>query len=413
MLFSSEKIKVIFDKECYIYGIDLVISWYIEWCEEESIDIFVETRCGIKKDNSDFSSIPDHYQSVKSDHIIISKISWYCFTIPLEFPNINSWMGIYDSDLSYVGNFLRVKNTYTSLPVIVKQLDEYRKISQKNIEEIEKWQSRESERYQLSAFSNVTEFFKKRVLNDNWDFWVVRLPWNLRDTVNAEYYYSIVHSSFLCSIAHAAYLYNIHFYIYLWSILYVIFSLPYVLSYLDKEINSLNTYFLLVGFIVFTSAIVITIFQKIFKKKVYPSKFFLKQKNDTVLDGIFDKNTITFSDILEESTYEYTNILTRAWGKVRFCMHTYYHFTYQTTWKNSMQIHHLDNILFKRILEQRFTSHAELLAITINFWENIFLKERKILEKIGVFTWLSLFVEYDQFPDKVYEYNTNRFISEK
>ena len=47
-------------------------------------------------------------------------------------------MGIYDSDLSYVGNFLRVKNTYTSLPVIVKQLDEYRKISQKNIEEIEK-----------------------------------------------------------------------------------------------------------------------------------------------------------------------------------------------------------------------------------------------------------------------------------
>ena len=150
----------------------------------------------------------------------------------------------------------------------MKQLDEYRKISQKNIEEIEKWQSRESERYQLSAFSNVTEFFKKRVLNDNWDFWVVRLPWNLRDTVNAEYYYSIVHSSFLCSIAHAAYLYNIHFYIYLWSILYVIFSLPYVLSYLDKEINSLNTYFLLVGFIVFASAIVITIFQKIWSKRM-------------------------------------------------------------------------------------------------------------------------------------------------
>ena len=92
----------------------------------------------------------------------------------------------------------------------------------------------------------------------------------------------------------------------------MIFSLPYVLSYLDKEINSLNTYFLLVGFIVFSSAIVITIFKKIFNKKFYPSKFFLKQKNDTVLDGIFDKNTITFSDILEESTYEYTNILTRA-----------------------------------------------------------------------------------------------------
>ncbi|MCB9804513.1 hypothetical protein H6769_02545 [Candidatus Peribacteria bacterium] len=92
----------------------------------------------------------------------------------------------------------------------------------------------------------------------------------------------------------------------------MIFSLPYVLSYLDKEINSLNIYLLLVGFIVFTSAIILTVFQKIFKKKVYPSKFFLKQKNDAVLDLIFDKSTVAFSDILEELAYDPTNILTRA-----------------------------------------------------------------------------------------------------
>lgn len=407
-LFSSpiRNLEVIFDKEEYIFGTDTSISGHISWLNSDDATISIETVYWASTETySNPTDQPDYNNSLIGEQIHIDRASGYRFEIPLLYPNIDSWEDSTGMDTyTYIYTFLRVAAIHVVVPVTFEKLNETRDSARTMLEKIAKNLTEEEQRYEVSAWTNIKELFIKRVLANNLEPGMTRLPWNLGDSVNEEYYFSIVNSSIFWKLAHITYLYNFHFYIYFSLICYTIFIVLYTTTLTKFTIDS---YFIIELFLIFI-ALLIGMSQYFLRKSIYPSQYFLALKKDTELDWIFDKDSISIHEIMEEQKGE-INFLSSTWWSITIYLQSYFHFRY---YERKYWYSHLENLYVKQLIQKKFSSHKELLWFQIDLDTSFpLLKKRKDLEWIGIYTWLSIQIDYDQYPDKDYAYNLDRYKS--
>ncbi len=401
--FDSSNIQVVFDKEYYTYGVDTHISWYLLDVERDEVSLYTETICWVSENKYDtFWKKPTYRNIKRSQELIVTKGSGYRFEFDLNYPNLDCrkdshWIWTF----TYVCNFLMCEDTGVIIPIVFPELESFRseakdywnKVAWENITE-------EEVDYVIDS-DNIGESFKKRSFTEHVEPGMIRLPWNLWDKINAERYFSIANSSLATRIAHTTYVYNIQNYLYIILGFYFIFFVVYSYKTHLEHINILAAS----AWVLIISTVVILILRLMLRIRVNRLKSYLILKSNNELNAILDNQSFTLADILEEKSNTPGSM--DSW-KITVQLYVFYHFKYPQ-WKYSLEH---DELLFqKELIQKQFSSHAEILWFQGEIdGSNIFVKNRKMLEKVGIFVWLELAITYDQYPQKVYQLNLDRYI---
>lgn len=389
----SENIQVSFNKSSYKYWEDTLISGYISWIQEESISITIELVL-----NSDsFRPIA----LLKSHKILVESSNGYYFQFPLEYPNIDrNEKNIYTA---YLCNIMKIKGISIEIPIIIKNYD----IIKKNTESFLETQGdpvHGTVNYIILDWKYIKNLFQKRTISNPLQPDIVRIPWSWWDIVDAHYYYSIVNQSFFSKAAHYLYLYNIDYIVVMAWMCSLIMTLL-----ITPQFKTFWNVFIWIDLLIGFSYIAIFLIQWYFKSKISPKDYYPKLKKNEDIEIIFQQGNFLLKDIFDFLLQDTNNFLSQAPGTVSISFVIYDAYLIQSQRYNKK---YRENIYIKKILQKQFSSLSELSYCQLNLYqdENIlpFLKNRKDIEKIGIFIWFDAFLEYDQYPDKTYKYNLSR-----